>query len=320
MIRNREIDYNITVHPRFSFVTKHYLNSKPKHKVHEHSLKNLENNTRTSLISDKTKSKIGRSIDYIIHTSKEQNQRTKHSNRNVNFKLVFITLTLSSKQIHTDNELKAFFLNHLITIIKRKYNIDKYIWRAEKQSNGNLHFHILCNKFIPHSELRELWNNVQNKLGYVDRYRDRMKEKFSSGFVKSNNVNDKRTIQQQYKAYTTGIMTDFSSPNSTDIHSLKLVGNLKAYFTTYFYKITQNEGLEGRIWGCSENLSNIKGAKDHFEQIYYDELKRCITNVNYQTKEMDYYSIYFVTYKMLEANNCTGLLKLFDGYIKEQFP
>lgn len=320
MIGNREIDYNITVHPRFIFVTKDYYDKKSSKKSHEHSLQNLQNNTRTSLISDKTKSKIGRSIDYIIHTSKEQNQRTKQSNRNINFKLVFITLTLSSKQIHTDNELKAFFLNHLITIIKRKYNIDKYIWRAEKQGNGNLHFHILCNKFIPHTELRELWNNVQNKLGYIDRYREHMKNLYNNGFIKSNNINDKRSIQQQYKAYTAGTMTDWSQPNSTDIHSLRMVGNLKAYFTTYFYKITQNEGLEGRIWGCSENLSNLKGARDHFENQYYNEVKKCLTNINYQAKELDFYSIYFVTYQMLKQNNCTGLIKLFDTYINEKFP
>lgn len=85
-------------------------------------------------------------------------------------KLVMATLTLSSKQIHTDKEIKAKVLEPFLKKLKYSYDIVNYFWRAEPQDNGNIHFHLVIDKFIDKFDLQDYWNFYQNKLGYVDRY------------------------------------------------------------------------------------------------------------------------------------------------------
>lgn len=164
------------------------------------------------------------------------------------FKLSFITLTLSSRQAHSDNFLKKNLLNNFLTQLRQRWKVTQYIWRAETQNNGNIHFHIICNRYIDWRELRSCWNSIQNNYGYIDDF-----------FHKHNN----------------------KDPNSTDIHSVKRIRNLEAYITKYLTKknTTNNEQkvdvyqlfdscvwnietrkrvVSGRVWGCSYFLSNIK--------------------------------------------------------------
>lgn len=84
--------------------------------------------------------------------------------------LTFVTLTLPSSQQHSDENIKRNILWPFIEIIKRYYGVQEYIWRAEKQQNGNIHFHILIDKYIRHDLIRFHWNFGLNKYGYIDAY------------------------------------------------------------------------------------------------------------------------------------------------------
>jgi hypothetical protein len=130
----------------------------------------------------------------------------------------FITLTLSSRQVHCDKTIKRECLNHFLIYLKRHYGAVNYIWKAELQKNGNIHYHIITDKYIPHQELRELWNMAQNRLSYVDMF-------------------------EQHR-----------NPNSTDIHSLKRVRNVMSYVGKYMSKSVTERPICGHVWGRSDNL------------------------------------------------------------------
>ncbi|MEY2830892.1 MAG: hypothetical protein RLZZ574_150 [Cyanobacteriota bacterium] len=136
----------------------------------------------------------------------------------------FITLTLSSTQIHCDLILKRELLNHFIIDCSRNYGLVDYIWKAEIQKNGNLHFHLLTPNFIPHEELRANWNKIQDKLGYVQR---------SLNFKENKN------------------------PNSTDIHSLKKIKDVIAYTGKYMSKDGTGRPICGKSWGCSDRIQKL---------------------------------------------------------------
>ena len=53
----------------------------------------------------------------------------------------FITLTLSDVQAHTDDSIKEHMLQPFLYWLQRYYNCS-YVWKAETQINGNIHFHI----------------------------------------------------------------------------------------------------------------------------------------------------------------------------------
>ena len=188
---------------------------------------------------------------------------------NVKYKLTFITLTLPSPQIHSDEHIKKEALNHFLTELRRKFKSELYIWKAEKQENGNIHFHILCDKYIHHSELRDTWNRIINKpsLGYVDRYSERMKAIFTNGFVML--PGDRRSREKQLKAYKYNSAIGWTSPNSTDIHALHRVKNVSAYIAKYISKdVTRTKRVE-RMTEIDLRLEQINYQ---IEMLQYEKL------------------------------------------------
>ena len=99
-----------------------------------------------------------KSLDYLLLMANPIRAQSNFSGRCFTFKMAFITLSLSSTQIHSDNEIKEKCLNQFLIEIRKRYRVKNYIWRAEKQKNGNIHFHVVIDKFIAWSELRDRWN------------------------------------------------------------------------------------------------------------------------------------------------------------------
>lgn len=145
-------------------------------------------------------------------------------------RLVFITLTLSAKQFHTDNEIKRKMLNHFIISLSRTHKLVNYLWKAEKQKNGNIHFHLITDIFIPKSELNHIWDLIQFQNGYL---------------AKSPIFSD-----------------DYASP-STRIEIVSSNGQVGSYMGKYMSKTDENGLVEGRVWGASREVKALKDI--HFE-------------------------------------------------------
>jgi hypothetical protein len=137
----------------------------------------------------------------------------------------FLTLTLPSPQIHCDKIITREALGSLIQKLKRKFYINNYIWKAEIQKNGNIHYHILTDKFIPHLMLRDHWNDCLQLLGYVSEFEKRW---------------------------------GHSAPNSTDIHALRKIRNINAYIGKYMSKSETIRPLCGHTWGRSDGIAELE--------------------------------------------------------------
>src|SRR5688572_2169979 len=137
----------------------------------------------------------------------------------------FITLTLPYKQIHCDKTIKRECLNDFLIKAKRLWQVHNLMWKAETQDNGNIHFHMLTDRYIPHEQLRYTWQNSMEKLGYISWYA-----------TENNNLN----------------------PNCTDIHAIKKIKNVAAYFSKYMTKGIKGRDICGHAWGRSENLIRLK--------------------------------------------------------------
>lgn len=134
------------------------------------------------------------------------------------FKNSFVTLTLPSKQVHSDKEIHEKIFVEFIRFWKRRDKELLYVWKAETQENGNLHYHLITNAFIHHDELRAWWNYYCNKLGYIDR-------------------------------------ATTKDANSTDVHAVKGVKSLVAYAIKYMSKKEEGRRIPSiRRWYCSKAL------------------------------------------------------------------
>lgn len=345
--------YSLSIHP--NSINVYYQSTTPRFNQNRYNDDNETNNLTTTKqptqfqdnfhqgrMSRIATKKLSRSLEYLIHLSKPKKIIKPYHGKNFTFKVNFITLSLSSPQVHSDQEIKSQLLNQFLIEMTRRWNVDKYVWRAEKQDNGNIHFHIVTGNFIPWNELRNVWNRIQQKLGYVTRYRENREDWHKHGFKYDKRHARHWPRERQLKAYKDGMHTGWDNPNSVDVHSIRHVGNIKAYFVKYMSKnkkyseedkikynelpeeekmmIREKVEVTGRLWSCSTNLVNLKGGECDCDDRIYDELSRIEEDSKDCRYDSDYFYVYTVDINTLIRLNCRALLSCFEDYIRQKFP
>jgi hypothetical protein len=297
-----------------------FTNRKPKTHLQVINENNLKHNNASGLMNRKIRMKMKVIIANWIEALK--NSPTAPNGHKL-YQPTFITLTLPTAQMHTDKELHQKALNHFNTQIRRTHKVENYIWRAERQKNGNLHYHIIIDKFISHHLVRTYWNRILNSLGYIEKYRQEQQTFHINGFTARPELFEKWSEAKQLKAYNEGLQSKWSNPNSTDIHSLKSINNVSDYCTKYISKsddldqlnrlekdysnsiiceedylhrkeklqaALHNQKINGRLWGCSDGLKEVKdpklivGSEEAFfiEKCENDAKSKVICDVNFK--------------------------------------
>ena len=174
------------------------------------------NKNTTGILSKASLKRMRTAIQILNHTSKSKKVYVRKTNSYFRFKINFITLTLPCKQKDSDKFIRRYMLERFLRWMRSK-GANKYIWKAETQKNGNIHFHITTSLFIHHAEVRKQWNSICFANDYT---------------------NDK---------------TD--NPNSTDVHSVKNDKYIESYMVKYLSKSDETRRkVNCKIWDCSSNL------------------------------------------------------------------
>lgn len=224
---------------------------------------NLKKDRKKAYQGEQSKSSINRVKENLYtwcYSIAEGNKLHQSRGTGKKIKLVMATLTLSSKQIHTDKEIKSKILEPFIKKLKYNCDIVNYFWRAEPQENGNIHFHLVIDKFIDKEDLQEYWNNYQNKLGYVDRY-----------YEQTNKVN----------------------PPSTQVQVF--AGNAKSieYLLKYLTKENNRRKIEGLQMRVSNKLSHLKLGVIELYNYEENELANLLENTSVRKYVSEYATIYY---------------------------
>lgn len=346
-----DINY-IRIHPNFLSFHKERIWDKPRSRMKKESLANLERNIHHNRMSPSTTSKCKRAINYLLLNSTNKRNPTRINWKDTQFRMAFITLTLSAKQMHSDNEIKRQMLNPFLIELKRQYGIKNYVWRSERQQNGNVHFHILVDKFIPWHEIRGLWNHQQAKLGYITQYAQSMLKLHSSGFKVRSDLLDKWPLKSQLKAYHEGKARGWRNPNSTDIHSVRYISNVAAYVTKYMTKeqskrtqkvraidiefcrksrielhsvsqgaakFLREQAQIGRLWGCSYQLTNITGGESVIDSTLNEEINRLSSKPGVIAYNDGYVHILCCTIQDAIDLHCINIVTLLSEFMCERF-
>lgn len=199
-----------------------------------------------------------------------------YSLSDINVKYSFYTVTISSKmdeKINHNNWMKI-----LIEKLKYRYGNFNYVWKAELQKNGNIHYHGIIDMEIDWKIIRRQWNKIQSV--YVDRYQIKMKEKYKNGYYFDAEMKDSKneTISDeiQYKRYQKGNKANWRNPNSTDVKIIDTTTeNINAYVSKYVGKIEEDKEntptkIIKRWWGSNDELKMIRYAKMSSEHMSID--------------------------------------------------
>lgn len=180
--------------------------------------------------------RIRKTIDLFFQLSPERTVWNDVSSNFQKFRVNFITLTISCQQLVPCKEayerLLAPFLRKLRTLGKISY-----VWKGEFQKRGQPHYHITTNAFINWTTVREWWNNLQEKAGYLAEYR---------------------------------AAHGHSNAPSTEVKAVRKLEKVDLYLAKYLAKNDPTKKWEGKVWGCSENLRT--GRQFAFSNNFEDDI------------------------------------------------
>lgn len=222
-------------------------------------LKNFLNNEVKGVLSSASEKKLKKYIHQYITCFEVYAHSTKKKQNWVSSQIKFITLTLSAKQMHDDDFIRRNMLEYMITKLKRKNNLKNYIYCSEAQENGNIHFHLIVDKYINYEDLRNYWNEIQALHGYIDIFEKKFKHR---------------------------------NPNSTDIHKLDKINSISFYLAKYFTKTENRRKILGRLYGCSDSVRNIRPLSIDFDREIIDMLHNFEDNSKIKTIHKEHFSLY----------------------------
>ena len=280
------IDY-VTIRPDGLLITyeKVGIPSKKNYILNEKHDITEECNKVKGVLSDQSMVKLRRAINLLIAISKEQKINQPWRNKQLKFKINFITLTLSAQQDkETDYQIKSKLLNHFLTILRQYHGLKSYVWKAETQKNGNLHFHITTNLYLDYQVVRDLWNNCQKKLGYIDLFNE-----------KHSHID----------------------PNSTDIHAVSHVKNIAAYMIKEMCKKQDDRrDIDGKIWDCSRNLKTKYTAQLLAVNEDKSILRNILNTYKHNIYNHDYYTFISMSSKQMDLSLPQEWKVLYSDYIE----
>jgi len=199
----------------------------------------------TGQVTYGAKKRIQKAIDIFLQKAPQRIIYNPVTGYNQPFQLNFVTLTVSS---HKNIDINEGYKNLMKPFLRklRATGPLSYIWKAEFQERGQLHYHVTTNTFIHWSTLRNTWNNLQRKHRYLDDFASK---------------------------------TGHFDANSTDVHAVYKINDLASYLSKYMSKPVYDQSKKdqkgkpllanGKIWDCSTDL---KQQRFSFELTNHTEL------------------------------------------------
>lgn len=234
----------------------------------------------------------------------------------VTFRLNFITLTLSDAQMHSDDWIKIHMLQPFLKWMNRCGAIH-YVWKAEAQENGNIHFHITTNFYIHWRHIQTKWNSIQYQHGYVNNYF----RKFGHYEPNSTDVHAVRN-ERRFVYYMTNYMTKdgterkehkfrkaFSFVDSPVAYELAMASVAAAGFSA------TKRRIEGKLWACSRELLKIKVQFNSEQECFGELLSDMVARLKGEWKKHDFCDTW--RHKLISMN--TPLLPELSEKFAEQF-
>lgn len=213
------------------------------------------------------------------------------------------TLTLPVSQVHDDREINRKCFQPWLQVMRREYGVELYAWRAEAQENGNIHFHVLLDRYVPKRALQSAWNMCLDTLDYRARYfaeSGSLDPPSTNIFFVQRRVKDRKTgewrdadpVSYLLEYLTDAPQVDESSPSSGEDGQpqRRLVG---------FYRDAQGNRctyvtrpISGRCWGMSDALRTIHEPRLIVSLPLLQALESAVESGEVRRTDLDHATVY----------------------------
>jgi len=279
MVDNCIVEYKIGISPtRLTINPEWYYKKQYSQQGSLNRLLNLRDNRTKEGMSRKSGMKIQRCVEWLSLISTVRSTYCKKTKQSYTHKLSMITLTIPECKIKPD--ISSVNKNCLVPFLKsmcKYYGLESYVWIAEYQENGMIHYHITTNNFIHYSIVQKVWNRLLNKAQLNNDY-----------FERSGNY----------------------QPPSTRCEGIRDDSKAGRYLSKYMSKESQQEQSgKARRWGASTNLlaalkASVAMPPDEYHYLE-SHLTPLISFANIQGSRATYFMSY--NFKPLETIGSLGL-------------
>jgi hypothetical protein len=265
------------------------------------------------------KKRLAKSLNLLVAIARPKSVINPSTNKPYTFRVNFVTLTLPAAQRGvSDRELKKRAFDPFIKSMRRKHGLRSYVWRAERQFNGNLHFHVTTDTYLPYSSIRDEWNRFLSRFHFIDEFEAKH---------------------------------GHAEPNSTDVHAVHKIDNIAAYMVKYMSKSPDahlaeinakrakrghdlivpdahpfrripdqpkwDDPIEGKVWDCSQNLKCPSRCEMAADNCSRDELRQICKNPNVKWKPTDHAFLMMLNGGRMEAVLPPRLRRLYQDYLNQ---
>lgn len=268
-------------------------------------------------ISPNSARNLRQKIDFLYYYSNKRRVKTYSGKVISNFKVLFLTLTIPSKQIHNTGMIITNILDPFLQICRQRLKMQNYVWRLEFQANGNAHFHILTDTYVDYYFAKKHWNRCLNNLGYIDAYRAKMEALSYNDYCQmygKDYKGNKVSNQVLFKRYNAGKSSNWKNPNSVDVKSIRSSKEISFYISKYFSKKAKSSKCNKldneensfalRLCYWSRSLSRLKTESMPFDFYEADLVEMLEADKSVIRCVYDYCVVYY-----FDVNQCGLYLK-----------
>lgn len=166
-------------------------------------------------LSPNARRKLKHAMRWLIASSDVKQCYEKKRKGMVDWKINLATFTFK-KNMQDDHKARVLFSKWL-EMAKYRFSVEHYVWKAEPQERGAIHFHLATGRYLPHAEVCYTWNRLLAKEG------------FPQHNANSTDVHAVHSVES-LEAYLSAYLMDDSKHEGRRM-------------------------IKGKLWGCSHGLS-----------------------------------------------------------------
>jgi hypothetical protein len=243
------------------------------------------------------KYRMRKAVDTLLQISQPQKILNPITNKLFTHRLSFITLTISSNTKIDDKIAYLQLLRPFLQWLDKTEKVELYIWKAELQQRGQIHYHLTTPSFILHDKIRIKWNYLQRKIGLLK----------NNQHPPSTEIKEAKNIRNIEAYMVKEICKDtietflINEPNQNEKALCEdlVFGNIISGYPSQSFN---DKTIYSKIWDCSENLKKNPYFTIEINQDNYNEIQ--------QTKASTEYN------KIIQTEHCT-IIDLKENYKKE---
>lgn len=213
-------------------------------------------------------------------------------------------------------------LNAWLTALRKRFNLQNYVWVTERQKNETIHFHMLTNNYMPILSINRVMGIIINNKT-LDGSMSWGSPKL---YTRKKMVHGKQIIEQvmsnpcldNYNGIDVDSIFDSKRHKKTgkNLNPSQIRQWITAYVTKYVTK--NNEKFEHLCWHCSRSISQLFTAT-----LYLWESRRLVTDFlpNLSNMYIQFKSEFNHTcvFKFVPPDNIFELIRAHNDWLFEKF-